>query len=119
LLPVSVKGSQDGGWMVAVKYKTKESTYHEAIQRWLEAQRSDLIYVFVQFEGVAFGEAPRAYAARPPEIAAYMKAQCAGRGYGVLDENARSGSWRSKYDHRVPDDWTVTPGRLEQLWAPV
>lgn len=38
-IPVSVKGSQDGGWMLAVKYKTSVRTYHEAIDVWLAAQQ--------------------------------------------------------------------------------
>lgn len=117
LLPVSVKGSQDGGWMISVKYKEKDVTYHESIDRWLSVQRADLIYVFVQFMGVSFGEAPRAYCARPPEIAAHMKGQYDGRGHGVLHEDARGGAGRSKYDHKIPADWQLTAARLNGIWS--
>ena len=34
-LPVSVKGSQDGGWMLSVKFKEEGISYHDAIDRWL------------------------------------------------------------------------------------
>src|SRR5690348_8629047 len=55
MLPISVKGSQDGGWMLAVRYKEKGVTYHEAIERWLSAQRDDVVFFFVQFAQVAIG----------------------------------------------------------------
>jgi hypothetical protein len=60
-LPISVKGSQDGGWMLAVKYKEKGMSYHAAIDKWLEMQRGDIVLMFIQFFGVPLGEAPRVY----------------------------------------------------------
>ena len=42
-LPISVKGSQDGGWMLAVRYKEKDSSYHDAIDAWLASQRDDVV----------------------------------------------------------------------------
>lgn len=80
-LPISVKGSQDGGWMLAVHYKRGSQSYHEAIDKWLSAQRRDAVFLFVQFVHVPLGHAPRAYIAQPPEIAAHMKTQCHGRGH--------------------------------------
>jgi hypothetical protein len=44
-LPISVKGSQDGGWMLAVKYVGNGVDYHEAIDKWLSKQREDVVYV--------------------------------------------------------------------------
>src|SRR4051794_31836452 len=88
-LPISVKGSQDGGWMLAVKYKNDEATYHDTIDRWFASQRRDVIFLFVQFFEVDPGELPRVYLARPSEIAAHMKTQCDGRGHGALQENYR------------------------------
>ena len=85
-LPISVKGSQDGGWMLAVRYVEPGVNYAQAIDKWLAAQRKDVVYVFVQFINVPFGEAPRVHVARPKEIAAHMKTQCNGRGHGSLQE---------------------------------
>jgi Holliday junction resolvase-like predicted endonuclease len=114
-LPISVKGSQDGGWMLAVKYKEDGATYHDAIDRWLASQRNDVIFLFVQFFGVAIGELPRAYIARPPEIAAHMKTQCHGRGHGSLQEDYRRKRPGSKYDHKVPNEWLFSQKRLEEI----
>lgn len=115
LLPISVKGSQDGGWMLAVKYKEKGRTYHEAIERWLAAQRDDVVFIFIQFLGVALGAAPRAYAARANDISAQLGTQCNGRGYGALQEDVRQMRVRSRYDHRIPASWLFSCERIDAL----
>ena len=115
MLKVSVKGSQDGGWMLAVRYKEKGVDYHGAIERWLKAQQADVVFVFVQFVKVPFGEAPRAYLARPPAIAKHLKTQCAGRGYGALQEEIRREVPGSKYDHRIPAAWRFSEARIDAL----
>jgi Holliday junction resolvase-like predicted endonuclease len=51
-LPISVKGSQDGGWMLAVKYKGKSRSYCDAADLWLSAQRPDIVFLLVQFLNV-------------------------------------------------------------------
>ena len=114
-LPVSVKGSQDGGWMLSVRFQDKGISYHEAIDRWLAAQRDDVIFVFVQFIGVALGDAPRAYVARPPEVAAHLKTQRHGAGYGSLQEDFRRDHPRSKYDHRIPAEWLFSQRRVDGI----
>jgi hypothetical protein len=57
-LPISVKGSQDGGWMLAVGYKKPGVTYLAAIDQWLSVQRHDVVYAFVGFLNVPLGQAP-------------------------------------------------------------
>lgn len=115
ILPVSVKGSQDGGWMLAVRFVKPGVNYHAAIDQWLSIQREDVVYLFVQFINVALGQAPRVYVARPPEIAAHMKTQCNGRGHGTLQEDFRRDHPRSQYDHKVPASWSFSYGRLDQI----
>lgn len=117
LLPISVKGSQDGGWMLAVKYKTKERGYHEAVDAWLARQRSDLVMFFVQFYKVALHEAPRAYIARCDEVAAVLKAHHAGAGHLALQEDSRRTAPKSKFDDKIPADWAFTPQRMDRLAA--
>ncbi|MEO6563830.1 MAG: hypothetical protein ABIN99_12430 [Nitrosospira sp.] len=116
-LPVSVKGSQDGGWMLAVKYKLKGMgvTYHQAIDSWLAAQRADAIFVFVQFLNVPLGEAPRLYVARLPEIAIHMKTQCDGRGHGALLKNFGDPRPGSRYTHRIPSYWLFSQQRIDSV----
>lgn len=114
-LPVSVKGSQDGGWMLAVRFVKPGVNYHAAIDQWLSIQRDDVIYVFVQFIHVELGNAPRVYVARPPEIAAHLKTQCDGRGHGALHEAYRSENPQSKYDHKIPPEWVFSSERIDTI----
>lgn len=115
ILPVSVKGSQDGGWMLAVRYVKPGVGYHAAIDKWLAHQRDDLVYVFVQFLGVALGDAPRVYLARPPEIAAQLKLHRAGQGHGSLQENSALHAPRGRYADRVPEDWKFSGSRIDLI----
>lgn len=114
-LPISVKGNQVGGWMLAVKFKNQGTTYHQAIDNWLAAQRTDVIFMFVQFQGILPGEAPRVYIAKPQEIAMHMKTQRNGQGYGALQEELRGIRRASKYQHRLPEKWNFSENRLEQV----
>jgi hypothetical protein len=114
-LPISVKGSQDGGWMLSVKYKNENNSYHEAIDNWLNAQRNDVIFLFVQFINIRIGESPRTYIALPNEIAAHMKTQCNGRGHGSLQEDYRRDHPGSRYNHKIPTDWLFTQNRIDRM----
>lgn len=115
IIPISVKGSQDGGWMLAVRFVKPGVTYQAAIDKWLAIQRDDVVYVFVQFLHVPIGNAPRVYVARPPEIADRLKLQCAGRGHGSLQENTPRDSPRSKYKDIIPDSWVYTSQRMDSI----
>jgi hypothetical protein len=89
--------------------------YHAAIGQWLSNQRNDVVYVFVQFIHVPLGQAPRVFVARPSEIAVHMKTQCAGRGHGSLQENHLRDHPRSRYSHRIPDDWAFSFERIDTI----
>lgn len=114
-LPISVKGSQDGGWMLAVGYVKPGVNYHAAIDQWLSVQRNDVVYVFVGFLNVVLGEAPRVYVARPPEIAIQLKLRCLGRGHGSLEENSPTFYPRSKYKDKIPDQWLYSTKRIDTI----
>ncbi len=115
MLLISVKGSQDGGWMLAVKYKEKGVTYHEAIDRWLAAQRDDVIFVFVQFFGIPAGGLPRVYVARPVAIADQLKCQRNGEGYGSLQEDRLRHNPKSSYSERLPAIWNFSGQRIDEI----
>ena len=115
IIPISVKGSQDGGWMLAVRYVKPGVNYRAAIDKWLSVQRDDLVYIFVQFLHVPLGFAPRVYVARPPEIAVQLKAQCYERGHGSLQENTPRDSPRSKYKDIVPPLWSYSSARIDSM----
>ncbi len=116
---ISVKGSQDGGWMLAVRYVKEGVNYHAAIDKWLsnhnQLQRDDLVYVFVQFMHVPLGQAPRVFVANPTEIAMHMKTQCSGRGHGSLQEDYLRDHPRSQYDHKIPSEWEFTYERIDTI----
>jgi Holliday junction resolvase-like predicted endonuclease len=114
-LPISVKGSQDGGWMLSVRYKKENLSYHEAIDKWLASQRDDVIFLFVQFIHVSIGDAPRVYIASPQEIAMHLKTQCHGRGHGALQEDYQRDHPGSKYNHKIPREWVFTQERIDKI----
>jgi hypothetical protein len=113
-LPISVKGSQDGGWMLGTTFK-RGVTYHIAIDRWLTAQRSDVVYIFVGFMNVELIQAPRVYLARPSEIAAQLKLRCLGRGHCSLEEDSPTFYPRSKYKDRIPPEWRYSTERIDTI----
>jgi hypothetical protein len=112
---ISVKGSQDGGWMLAVGYKNAENTYQAAIESWEAAQPHDAIFMFVGFIAVGTGEAPRTYIAGLSEVAAHLKQQYMGRGHTALDENNPSYYPRSKYKDKLPETWRYSTERIDAL----
>jgi len=84
---VSVKGSQDGGWGLNQSFK-RDRNYHEAADVWVATHKKrDIVYCFVQFQGVALGECPRVYLATVNEIAARLKESRKGVGETILWEN--------------------------------
>lgn len=115
MLLISVKGSQDGGWMLAVRYKQKGVTYHEAVDRWLAAQRDDVVFFFVQFAAVSIGGTPRAYVARPVAIAEQLKSQRNGDGYGSLHEDRLRYSPKSSFSERLPEVWDFSAQRIDEI----
>jgi Holliday junction resolvase-like predicted endonuclease len=112
---ISVKGSQDGGWMLALRYKHKENTYHQAIAAWLNAQRPDAVFMFVSFLGLSPKCAPRVYLAKPPEIAVHLTAQYLGRGHTALDEDNPTHYPKSKYKDKIPDHWLYSTERIDSI----
>lgn len=70
IILVSVKGSQDGGWMLAVKHVGNGVLYHAAIDTWEQSQRKDLVFMMVQYMHASLTQAPPVYVARAAAIAA-------------------------------------------------
>jgi hypothetical protein len=114
-LPISVKGTQLSGWILAVKFVKPGVNYHQAIDQWLSVQRNDIIFVLVQFMKIEIGQSPRVYIARAKEIADHMKTQCNGRGHGSLQEDFKRDYPRSQYNHKIPSVWKFSEKRLEEV----
>jgi hypothetical protein len=114
-LPISVKGSQDGGWMLAVRYLKPGVDYRAAIAKWLSVQRNDVVYVFVGFLQVLLGDAPLVYIARPQEIAAHLSLQSSGKGRAVLREDTPKFYPRSKETDQIPAEWRYSTERIDTI----
>ncbi len=118
MLKISVKGSQDGSWGLTQSYKKKDITYHEAINKWLDAHHRGTIFCLVQFKGTAVNEMPRVYVASPMEIADRMNASAAGRGDTILYENHTWGPRASGYGttDKIPNEWIISEARLKEMF---
>jgi Holliday junction resolvase-like predicted endonuclease len=114
---VSVKGSQDGGWVLAASQKKSGQTYHQALDDWA-AKHSDrnTFFCFVQFKGVAILGLPRVYLATVTEVVRYLKASCGGHGYTSLREryNWKRGKAAGTSD-TIPPAWRMSPERMAAL----
>jgi hypothetical protein len=114
-LLVSVKGSQDGGWMLASRYVKEGVNYHQAIDQWLSSQREDIVFFLVQFQGVSIGQAPRVYVARPLEIAEQLRVHRDGKGHGALQEDWQRNHPGSSYNDKIPASWTFSRERIDSI----
>jgi Holliday junction resolvase-like predicted endonuclease len=113
---ISVKGSQDGGWVLAAGYK-KGRDYHGAIAEWASRHKDpSVIYCFVQFKGVPFGALPRVYLARIDEVGQYLKASRAGQGYTSLRERYEWASGVAKgCTDLIPAAWVFSESRVNEF----
>ena len=114
-LPVSVKGSQNGRWMLSVRTRQKATSHHGAIDHWLAAQRDDAIFVFVQFIGALLGTAPHVYVARPIELAVHLKTWSHGLGHGSFQEGLHRRHRNPQYVDTVPSEWLFSQERIDAI----
>lgn len=116
VLKISVKGSQDGSWGLTQKYK-KSCTYHEAIEKWLNAHNKGTVFCLVQFKNVTINDMPRIYLASPAEIADRLNSSAGGRGETILYEKHVWGKQAVGYGtiDEIPDSWKFSNKRIEEL----
>lgn len=114
ILKVSVKGSRDGGWPLTAKIKKSETTYHQAIDLWLEKHSKKTVFSLVQLKNIDINEMPRVYLATPQEIALLMKRSRNGLGDTVLREKKMWADNKYKIDE-VPLDWLFSMSRIEHI----
>ncbi|KAF0177571.1 MAG: hypothetical protein FD161_2375 [Limisphaerales bacterium] len=117
VIKVSVKGSQDGSWGLTQKF-IKNADYQRAIDDWLAEQGRRLLFCLIQFKGVALGECPRAYLAKPIEIAQRLRATARGRGETILYEHKE---WTARAHgsgtiDAIPEAWRFTEERLNSFF---
>lgn len=117
LIKVSVKGSQDGGWGLAQKYK-KDRSYQEAADMWVAKHTPKTIVSLVQFKetDIENGELPRVYLATPFEIGERLKECKGGNGDTIIKEYHfwTSGVAKGIIDE-IPAEWKFTKKRIWYL----
>jgi hypothetical protein len=114
-LKLQVKGSQTGGWGLFQGH-LKDADYHGALDKWLANELSDVVYVFVQFKGVALGEAPRCYVARPVQIVEHMRTTRGGHARTVLREkHAYSSGVGAGQIDVIPIGWLLSQARVDTV----
>ena len=101
-LPISIRGSQEGAWMLPVRYKERATSYDEAIDRWLATQRDDVVLAFVQLVGPVLGNTPQVYLARPVEVVIHLKSQ-------------RHESSSSRHTDSLPPNWRFSLNRVDAI----
>jgi hypothetical protein len=114
-LKVQVKGSQDGGWGLFQSH-IRNADYHGALDAWLIAQLTDIVYFFVQFRDVAPGMVPRSYIARPSEIVEHMRTTRAGHAYTSLREKyTYTRGLGAGHTDIIPQSWLTTLARIDAI----
>jgi hypothetical protein len=111
-LKVSVKGTQEPGWMLTSGFK-EGRTYAEAANAWLNKHGEDLVFIFVQFRSVPLGKMPYVYVARARDVACHLKAAKMGTGDTTLRWNHtwKSGLAKGCID-TVPNAWAFSEERI-------
>jgi len=116
LIRVSVKGSQDGSWIAAGSYKTKDVTYAQALNQWKHAHNPKTIFVFVQFYGVEFTAPPRMYMANVGEIAKFLAGTRGGHINLILhEEHQYVRGVGAGHKDVIPQSWVMTKHRIDEL----
>lgn len=116
---ISVKGSSDGGWALAISHKKKGAniSYHMALESWRKRQKNDVAFVFVQYRNVKLGEAPRVYVAKVDELYEHMRSQRDGNGHLALFEDYQRDHPMSRFQDRIPTNWTFSSERLKEVMS--
>ena len=115
---LSVKGSKDGGWVLASKgLKKGQANFQEAINIWERAHSNAIIFCFVQFQNCALNQMPAIYLARPLEIASFLRASRGGKGRVGLAVSSRwkDAEGNSKPSRCLQSGFFLTKGCLSFL----
>lgn len=115
-LKVSVKGSQDGGWVVHGPFKKKNVSYRQALDAWFAKQPEAVVMFYVQFEAIPFAVPPRMYVARAREVYEHMLTTRAGHIAGCLYETYtfKKGVGKGSTD-TIPPHWMLSEARLDAV----
>jgi len=110
---VSVKGSTDGWWVLAVKDKT--DTYQEVLDRWVSAN-CRYAFCLVQFSGVEPGTMPPMYFATGDEIGVELRTHHFGEVSLALAKHRAPTRGKNKSKTMgIPPSWRMTEERIREV----
>lgn len=113
-LMVSVKGSTDGGWLLATK--KPNGSYVQALETWIERNHR-MVFCLVQFKDVLVGQCPRIWMVTGANLGEYLRTHYFGNVSLSLYERyePKSGKNKGKY-MGIPGTWSMTQARIDALF---
>lgn len=116
-IQISVKGSQDGGWIAASSYKNSKVSYAEALENWEKKHNPKIIFAFVQFKNVGFDAMPRIYLAGVREVAQFLSKTRGGHINLILYEEHTyiRGVGVGNIDI-IPEKWKLSQKRINDIF---
>lgn len=114
-MKVSVKGSQDGGWGLIQSHK-KNRSYYEAIDYWKGKHDPNIVFAFVQFQGVNWDEMPTVYLATILEVSKALKAVRNNNGNTTLRvKHVWKGGVANGTTDVINTSWRFNSSRIEEV----
>jgi hypothetical protein len=115
-LKVSVKGSQDGGWIINAPFKKPGVNWPQALAAWLASQPKGVIMFYVQFQDARYLSLPNMYLATAQEVHDHMLTTRAGHIAGCLYEKYSfvKGLGKGSTD-AIPQAWALSEHRIENV----
>jgi hypothetical protein len=112
---VNVKGSTNGGWLLA--NKNKDGTWEKALEEW-SVHNQSFAFCLVQFQEVDVGKLPNIYLATGAEIGAELRSHWFGELSLSLwvEYSPKKGKHKGK-TLRIPENWLMTEERIMSLMS--
>ena len=111
---VSVKGSQNGGWLLTSK--KKDGTYESALNKWTE-RNARFVFCFVQYEEVALGAMPRIHLALGKEVANHLKTGAWGKiNLSLIEHKVITRGKKKGQAQSAPIEWALSEKRIHALF---
>jgi hypothetical protein len=112
---VSVKGSQNGGWILTSK--KEDGTYESALAQW-KLKNSRYLFCFVQYQDVALGSMPRIYLANGKEVAAHLQTGAWGKiNLSLIESKTLTRGTKKGLTQSVPQEWKLSEERIHMLFT--
>lgn len=110
----SVKGSQNGGWILTAK--KKDGTYQSALDEWRK-KNARYLFCFVQYEGVTLGSMPRIYLALGEDVARHLETGAWGKiNLSLIEHKTITKGPKKGQVQSVPANWALSEARIHALF---